>query len=319
MTDEETRDGEARYVFEDRVAPLRRELTVHAYRLLGNTADAEDAVQEALIAAWRGLHSLRDPASIRAWMYRITTNTALRIAERRGPALLSWDLESRRSPLGDIGQPVPGPWVTPLQDPDPSAAALRREHIELAWIAALQQLPALQRAVLVLKECLVYSAAEIADLLETTPAAVNSALQRARETLRRSDARATNVPSAEDRAAASAFAIAFTSGDVGAIRALLADDVRFTMPPLPAWFGGRADVSAFIAERVLAARWTVSDLGAVNGHPALLGYQQHEGVYRRAAVMVLHVEAGLVQWLATFIDAELVGSWRVPEEYLNDR
>lgn len=134
--------------FEELVAPLRRELLVHAYRLLGSTADAEDALQEAMIAGWRGVDALRDRSALRAWMYRVTTNAALRIAERRGPRVLSWERESARSPYGEVGEPALGPWVTPFQDPDPSAVVLRREHIELAWIAAIQRLPALQRAAL---------------------------------------------------------------------------------------------------------------------------------------------------------------------------
>ncbi|WP_435748263.1 RNA polymerase subunit sigma-70 [Microbacterium sp. PMB16] len=311
---EVVREDESEPSFEELVAPLRRELTVHAYRLLGSTTEAEDAVQEALIAAWRGLDGLRDRTALRAWLYRITTNAALRVAEKRGPRLLSWDAESARRPDGGIGEPLPGPWVAPFQDPDPVAAALRREHIELAWIAALQQLPALQRAAIVLKEALAYSAAEIAELLETTPPAVHSALQRARETLRRSDGQVTTAPTPDDRAAAAAFATAFTAGDVAAIRSLLADDVRFTMPPLPAWFDGRADVLAFLSDRVLATPWRVTDLGLVNGHPALLGYQQHDGSYRKGAVMVLHIEGGMVRWLATFIDPGLVDGWPVPDE-----
>lgn len=166
-----------------------------------------------------------------------------------------------------------------------------------------------------LKDALAYSSAEIAELLETSPAAVNSALQRARETLRRSDRHAEVTPTTEDRAAAAAFADAFTAGDIIAIRSLLADDVRFTMPPLPAWFDGKADVAAFLADRVLATPWTVTNLGQVNGHPALLGFQEHDGAYRRGAVMVLHIEAGRLRWLGTFVDPELVSTWRIPNEF----
>lgn len=157
MTDHAKRDPATTRAFEERVAPLRRELTVHAYRLLGSTADAEDALQEALLAAWRGLNGLRDQAAVRAWMYKITTHAALRIAERRGPSMLSQEAESSHSPYGDIGEPATGPWITPFQDPDPAAAALRREHIELAWIAAVQKLPALQRAAVVLEDAVAMS------------------------------------------------------------------------------------------------------------------------------------------------------------------
>lgn len=285
---------------------------VHAYRLLGDSAEAEDALQEALIAAWRGLGGLRDRTAIRAWLYRITTNCALRMAEQRGPRILSWEGESARSPHAEIGDPLPGPWVTPFQDPDPSAAALRRESIELAWIAALQRLPSLQRAVIVLKDALAYPTREISEILDTTPASVNSALQRARETLQRSGHTAPDQPTADDRETAAVFAKAFVAGDVETIRALLADDVRFTMPPLPAWFDGRNDVAAFLADRVFATAWTVTELGSVNGHPALLGHQKHDGRYRRGAIMVLHIEDTRLRWIATFIDPDLVADWQLP-------
>ncbi|MEX5720961.1 RNA polymerase subunit sigma-70 [Geodermatophilus maliterrae] len=234
----------------------RRELAAHCYRMLGSPQDAEDAVQEALLAAWRGLPGFEGRSSLRTWLYRVTTSVCLRQARRR-PRLLSPDAGPPRSDVADLGEPVPGPvWLEPLpgelvDDDEPATAYLRRESVELAYVAAHQHLPATQRAVLLLREVLGYSAAEAADLLDTTPASVNSALQRARagvdervppvsqqvELARLGD---TGTAALVDR-----FVAAWERADVPALVDLLTEDVRFTMPPLPAWFSGRDDVGRF--------------------------------------------------------------------------
>lgn len=313
------RTGDPR-AFERLIAPYRRELLVHAYRMTGSTADAEDVVQDALVAAWRGIDTLREPSALRAWLYRITTNAGIRLGEKRGPRMLSWDAHPAADPRADLVPAAGGPvWVEPLYDPDPEAHALRRESIELAWIAAMQRLPASQRASLILKDVLGYSSAEIAGMLDLSTASVNSLLQRARASLaegRRASASAGLDPA--ERELVERFVTSFTAGDVEDVVELLADSVRFTMPPLPAWFDGRDDVATFLRERVFATRWRVADVGMVNGHPAVVGEQRWEGGWRPGALMVLHVRDGAITWLATFVDPAVSTRW-IPDFLAADR
>jgi RNA polymerase sigma-70 factor (ECF subfamily) len=160
------REMEAAADFEGRVAPYRRELYAHCYRMLGSVQDAEDALQEALLAAWRGLPGFEGRSSLRAWLYRLTTNVCLRLIERRPPRLLSPDHGPPLTQTAELGEPVGGPvWLEPMvhdAGEDPAAAVARRETIELAYVAALQHLPGTQRAVLILREVLGFSAAETA-------------------------------------------------------------------------------------------------------------------------------------------------------------
>ncbi|GAA3942423.1 RNA polymerase subunit sigma-70 [Microbacterium soli] len=286
------------------VAPYRRELFLHAYRLTAGTADAEDAVQEGLLAAWRGYSRLRDQLALRAWLYRIVTNTALRLIERRGPRLLSWDHLAASDPASELAAPrEDARWVEPFRDiTSPEHAVERREHIELAWIAALQHLPATQRAVLILREVLEFSAAEVADILDTSSVSVNSALQRARKTLARRKPQAQQSKNPElDQAAVRAFVSAFTSGDVEGVIALLTEQAKFTMPPLPAWFEGRTDIATFLRGSVFATPWRVHKVDEVNGHPAVFGEQFWEGEWRPGALMILHLRDGQLEWLASFV------------------
>jgi RNA polymerase sigma-70 factor (ECF subfamily) len=302
----------------------RRELTAHCYRLLGSPQDAEDAVQEALLAAWRGLPGFEGRSSLRTWLYRVATSVCLRQARRR-PRLLSPDAGPPRTDVTDLGQPVPGPvWLEPLpgdladdlvDHADPASAYLRRESVELAFVAALQHLPATQRAVLLLREVLGYSAAETAALLETTPASVNSALQRARAAV------AERVPAHSQQAELSAlgetgrselvgrFVTAWERADVPALLDLLTEDVRFTMPPLPAWFSGRDDVGRFLTERVFATPWRLTP-APVNASVGLLCDQFADGAWQPGSVTVLGLRAGRVAWIAGFVDPALQDRFR---------
>jgi RNA polymerase sigma-70 factor (ECF subfamily) len=288
--------------------------------MLGSPQDAEDAVQEALLAAWRGLPGFEGRSSLRTWLYRVTTSVCLRQARRR-PRLLSPDAAPPRSDVDDLGEPVPGPvWLEPLpgeltDDGDPATASLRRESVELAFVAALQHLPATQRAVLLLREVLGYSAAETAALLESTPASVNSALQRARATV------AERVPARSQQAELAAsgdagrsalvarFVGAWERADVPALLELLTEDVRFTMPPLPAWFSGRDDVHRFLAERVFATPWRLTPV-PVNASVGLLCEQSVDGVWRPGSVTVLGLRDGRVAWIAGFVDPALQDRFR---------
>jgi RNA polymerase sigma-70 factor (TIGR02960 family) len=313
--------------FERLVGRYRGELYAHCYRMLGSLQDGEDAVQEALLAAWRGLPGFEGRSSLRTWLYRVATNVCLRLGSRRPRRLLSFDHGPARSSTNDLGEPVGGPvWLEPWPDevpaghePDPAAAYLRRESVELAFVAALQHLPATQRAVLILREVLGFSAAEVAGLLDTTPAAVNSALQRARATARqRMPARSQQAELAAldpggRRALVEAFVTAWERADVQALLDLLAEDARFTMPPLPAWFDGREDVGRFLAERVFATPWRLLPIAA-SGQLAFACYQADGSRFQLGAVNLLNLRDGRISWIAGFLDPQLLGRIRVPRE-----
>ena len=330
MLDEEAllsaaRGGDSR-AYDVIAGKYRRELAGYCYRFLGSPIDAEDAVQEALFAAWRGLPGFEGRSSLRSWLYRITTNVCLRLSTHRTGRLLSPDRCPPRRASDDVGEPVPGPvWLEPWPDdvpgdtPGPDALYLSRESVELAFVAALQHLPATQRAVLLLREVLQFSAAEVADLLDTTPASVNSALQRARDTVRnRVPHRSQQVElaalgEAETRRLVDAFVDAWQRADVDALVALLTEDVRFAMPPLPAWFDGRPAVLAFMRQRVLIAPWWLVRI-AVNQQLAFACYQQDNGTGVRplAAVNVLEVHAGRIHTMTGFLDPATHAALSVP-------
>src|SRR5687768_14370149 len=246
-----------RETFEDLVRPYRRELAAHCYRMLGSLQDAEDQVQETLLSAWRGIDGFEGRSSIRSWLYRIATNRCLDEIRRRPRHGLPPD---RGEPAADPAAPLPDPgelsWVEPspagMWEGTASAEAIYslRESVQLAFVVALQHLPATQRAALILCGVLGWSAAEVAELLDTTVPAINSALQRARARL---DARrrAEVEPAAAD-AIAARYIAAWEAGDLEALVALLHQDVTISMPPLPSWFRGRPSVSAFFRARFSA-------------------------------------------------------------------
>jgi RNA polymerase sigma-70 factor (TIGR02960 family) len=297
------------------VSRHRRELVAHCYRMLGSPQDAEDALQETLLAAWRGLPGFEGRSSLRTWLYRVATSVCLRQARRR-PRLLSPEAGPPRSDDADLGEPVPGPvWLEPLpgdlvDDEDPATAYVRRESVELAFVAALQHLPATQRAVLLLREVLGYSAAETGALLHTTPASVNSALQRARATVAErvprtgQQAELARLGEAGRASLVDRFVAAWERADVPALLDLLTEDVRFTMPPLPAWFAGRADVGRFLVERVFATPWRLTPV-PVNASIGLLCEQHADGRWRPGSVTVLGLHDGRVDWVAGFVDPAL--------------
>jgi RNA polymerase sigma-70 factor (TIGR02960 family) len=314
-------DGAA---FEQLVAGHRRGLHTHCYRMLGSLHDAEDAMQETLVAAWRGLAGLQRPEALRAWLYRIATNCCLRLASKRPRRVLSWDYGPSRQPDNDLGAPVTGgifldPWPDEVgtgSDPDmPESKYSRKESVELAYVAALQYLPPNQRAVLLLRDVLSFPAAEVAGMLDTSTASVNSALQRARQTVTE---RVPERSQFEERLAADqqpvvdAFVAAWERADVPALVELLAQDVRFTMPPLPAWFDGRADVARFLTEHVFATPWRLVPIGA-NGQPALACYRGVEGRFLLGAVNVLSFRAGRISWIASFLEPQMLTRFGLPD------
>jgi RNA polymerase sigma-70 factor (ECF subfamily) len=320
------------HAFETLVARHRSELTAHCYRMLGSLQDAEDAVQETLVAAWRGIAGFEQRSSLRAWLYRIATNCCLRLATRRPRRLLSPDRAGPRSPDGELGSPVLGPvWLEPYPDDveaehpeqrDPAAVYARREAVELAYVAALQHLPVNQRAVLILREVLAFSAAEVAEMLDTTTQSVNSALQRARHTVTdrvppRSQQRELSALGADgQRGLVDAFVTAWERADVETLVGLLTEDVRFTMPPLPAWFDGRTDVVGFLSGQVFAARWRLVPVKA-NGQPGFACYQWDGERFTLGAVNVLSLRDGRICWIAAFLDPEAYACFGLAPELLS--
>ena len=301
--------------FDELVAEHRSALFAHCYRMLGSPQDAEDALQEALLGAWKGYAGFEGRSSVRTWLYTIATNACLKHVKKR---VSSPDIGPAFTQVENLGQPdlerhFLEPWAS-----DPEATYLERESVELAFVAALQHLPATQRAVLILREVLQLSAAEVAELLDTTPASVNSALQRARATI---DTRVAG-PSQQSELATlgdegvrrlvEEFMQAWESADVGRIGAVLADDVRFTMPPLPAWFDGRELVLQFLSQRVFATPWRLHPV-TVNAQPGFACQQQFDGTWRPGSVTVLGLRDGLVSRISGFVDPEVV------KKFLPDR
>jgi RNA polymerase sigma-70 factor (TIGR02960 family) len=315
--------------FGELTRPYRRELQLHCYRMLGSLQDAEDAVQETLVSAWRGLDRFEERSSLRAWLYRIATNRCLNFlrdsARRPAPAALPFEPPAPTR-MGDVLwlEPYPDALLEELPDaaPGPDARYEAREAVGLAFITALQRLPERQRAVLVLRDSLGFSAAEVASILDSTEASVNSALQRARAAL---DARlpparerAPAPGSARERKLVSGFADAFENGDVERIVALLTDDAWVTMPPEPYEYQGPAKIAEFLYDAARAGR---RGRGArlvptrANGQPALAHYIREPGAptARAAGVFVLTLEGDRISVLARFGGAHLVRRFGLPD------
>jgi RNA polymerase sigma-70 factor (TIGR02960 family) len=299
----------SRVDFEALVSAHRRELYVHCYRMLGSVQDAEDAVQESLLAAWKGKDTFEGRSTPRAWLYRICTNVCLRMIERRPARMLSPSYGPPFDDPADLGSPVLEPvWIEPL--PDPAEAYERRETVTLAFVAALQRLPGTQRAVLLLRDVLRFSAAETASLLSTSTASVNSALQRARAAV--SDAPPDAAAAPAEPADVAAFVAAWEAADIPALLALLTADARFTMPPLPAWFDGREAVGRFLAGRLFAERWRLVPY-PVNGQTGFLCYMGPS--FGLGAINVLTVRDGLICEITGFLDPALHRFLGVPLEF----
>ena len=304
--------------FAARVEPHRPELRVHAYRMLGSFEDAEDAVQETFLRAWRRRDTFDGSSAFRAWLYRIATNVcldAIRRANRRPKA-------RTLSSLGEV------PWLQPFPDhlldevapreAEPDALAVRRETIELAYLAAIQLLPPRQRAVLILRDVLDFSAAETASQLDMSVAAVNSALQRARTTMRanrphgRSDAPPTE-PTTEELALLERFIDAHQRADASAAIAMLREDARVAMPPMPFWFDGRETiVQSLIAGLREHGDWRLVPLRA-NRQPAAASYLRPPGgvEFEAFKIDVLRIEGGKIAEITTF-DASLFSVFGLP-------
>jgi RNA polymerase sigma-70 factor (ECF subfamily) len=288
-------------------APYRRELLAHCYRMLGSAEDAEDAVQETYLRAWRAYERFDGRSSLRTWLYRIATNVCLTAAEQRGRRPLPSGLGGP-SPFGT--PLVEGPrWLGPLPD-DPAAVAAGRSGLRLALVAALQHLPGRQRAVLILRDVLGWPAAEVAELLDTSTVAVKSALQRARERLGALGLVEDEVPEPPPADLLDRYVAAFVSADIPALTALLRADATLEMPPHATWFAGRDDVLAFLSSRVFTEPLSAIPTTA-NGQPAMAAYIRG----RAHGIQVLDVRGGLVAGMVAFLDPGLFPLFGLPDSF----
>jgi RNA polymerase sigma-70 factor, ECF subfamily len=290
------------------VEPHRTELLAHCYRMLGSMHDAEDALQDALVRAWKGLQKFEGRSSLRSWLYRIATNSSLRLIERRPARVLPIDHGPPADPHDALGAPlVEATWIEPYPDEllddgglaSPEARYEQRESVELAFTAALQHLPPLQRAVLILTDVLGFAPGEVAETLDASPASIYSALQRARkateERLPDQSQQQTLRDLGDDaiRAAVDRFVTAWESGDVESLRAQLAEDAVLAMPPWPTWFRGRDHVADFLARGPLVPerRWRLLPTAA-NGQVALGAYRTEQpGPLTAEGIVVLTLAA----------------------------
>jgi RNA polymerase sigma-70 factor, ECF subfamily len=309
--------------YDERVEPYRGELRAHCYRMLGSAQDAEDALQEALLRAWRALPQFEGRSSLRTWLYTITTNVCLKAIERRPKLVLPIDYGPPADPHSDPGGPLTeSVWLDPYPDAElalddalagPDARYEQRESVELAFVAALQHLPARQRAALILRDVLGFSAREAAAVLEVTPPAIDSALQRAHRTVderlpeRSQQATLRELGDERLRTLVEGFVAAWERNDVDAVVAMLAEDVALTMPPRPIWFRGREAVAAFLRGYPLSARIeTRIRRTRANGQPALAHYTREagRGPYVFHALDVLTLRGAEIIEITAFLTTE---------------
>ena len=307
---------------------FRGELLAHCYRMLGSADEAEDLVQETYLRAWRSFGGFEGRSSMRTWLYRIATNACLTAIERRGRRPLPSGLGGPAAdPAAPLAAAAEVPWLQPLPDAllaaehdDPAAMAASRAGIRLALVAALQYLSARQRAVLILRDVLEWPAAQVADLLGTTSTAVNSMLRRARSQLARAlpaEDEMAEPAEPDRRALLERFAVAFENADAGALAQLLREDATLEMPPMPAWFAGRAAVTRFFEAQVLAAPGLFRMVPTTaNGQPAFAAYRRgRDGAYEAHALQVLTVTAAGVARLVIFLDPSLFRAFGLPPHY----
>jgi RNA polymerase sigma-70 factor, ECF subfamily len=295
----------------------RRELTGFCYRMLGSAFDAEDAVQETFVRAWRSFDRFEGRSSLRSWLYRIATNVSLDMLNGRERRARPMDLGPAREPVADNLNALPEvTWIEPIPDGrvvpdgDPAEVAIAHDTIRLAFVAALQHLPPRQRAVLILCEVLRWQAAEVAELLETSVASVNSALQRARATLQATDL-TTEAPLSVDAVDAELlerYVEAFERYDIDALTALIHEDATQSMPPYDLWLSGRDDIFRWwFGPGIGCAGSRVIPTVAANGAPAFGQYKPAEGGgYEPWALQVIELRRGRIGELTFFLDTERV-------------
>ncbi len=310
---------DARALFERDLETIRVELRAYCYRMLGSAFDAEDAVQESLVRAWRHIDRFEGRASLRSWLYRIATNVCLDAIAGRQRRALPADFNAPGRPNDPLGgalaahewvEPIAERWVVPAGG-DPAERVVVRDSVRLAFVAALQVLPARQRAALILRDVLAWRPHEIAELLGTTVVSVNSSLQRARQTLAAMDAGHQSVSEPGGEASErllQRYVHAFEHYDVESLVALLHEDATWMMPPFSLWFRGAADIGAWLAAKPAgcrAIRLVPLDLNGSAGF-ALYRPSAAGDYYEAFGVQVLDVRDGAITAVDTFIDSRLV-------------
>jgi RNA polymerase sigma-70 factor, ECF subfamily len=317
--------------FERMLAPYRGELQAHAYRMLGSLHDAEDAMQETMLRAWRGIGRFEGRSSLRSWLYTIATNACLRLIERRPKRVLPIDLGPPADPHGELNKPlIESVWIEPFPDErlgsdeteaSPAARYEQRESVELAFTTALQRLPGLQRAALIMTDVLGFSPAEVAEALDATPASIYSALQRARKATdeqlpnETQQKRLDEIGEDRVREIIDRFVDAWEAADVERIRALLTDDCVLAMPPWSEWFSGREAIVEFLPRGPMrpGRRWRLIPTQA-NGQPAFGAYwTDDEGALRAEGIVVLDLDKhGDVSQITSFRSPELFSDFGLP-------
>jgi RNA polymerase sigma-70 factor, ECF subfamily len=300
------------------VESYRNELHAHCYRMLGSIHDADDALQDTLLRAWRGLAGFEGRSSLRSWLYRIATNVCLDLISRRPKRMLPLDRGPAARRGDDLADPVTeSVWIEPyadeqfgIEDTDaaPETRYERRESVELAFIVALQHLPATQRAALILRDVLGFSGREAAEILETTVPSVNGALRRARKAVEErlpdqtQQATLRHLGDERVRTLVERYIDAWERGDVDAILAMLADDATFTMPPLPTWYRGRDAIASFLDRYALQDRWRLLPTSA-NGQLAFGCYalDPERGTYNALSLDVLTLAGARASEVTSFV------------------
>jgi RNA polymerase sigma-70 factor (ECF subfamily) len=311
--------GSATLAVEEQLEQYRAELTGYSYRMLGSAFEAEDAVQETLLRAWRGFDRFEGRAALRSWLYRIATNVCLDMLEGRKRRARPMDLGPAREPeAANLNMLPEVTWIEPMPDSrvvpegDPADVVATRETIRLAFVAALQHLPPKQRAVLILCEVLRWRASEVAELLDTSVASVSSALQRARATLEASNVTAATTAPSVDEADAELLARyveAFERYDMDALTALIREDATQSMPPYDLWLSGRDDILAWWVGPGAGCRGSrVIPVMAANGAPAFGQYKPSETGegYEPWALQVLEISDGRIVEFTFFLDTKTV-------------
>ena len=295
-----------------RLEQHRVELTAYAYRMLGSAFEAEDAVQETFLRAWKSFEGFEGRSALRSWLYRIATNVCLDMLSGSQRRARPMDLAPARSAETPLPEPLPeNVWVLPVPDDrvlpsggDPAEYAVERESIRLAFVAALQHLPPKQRAVLILREVLRWRAEEVAELLDTTVASVNSALQRARSTLAAGDVAGRARPmDDEQRALLARYVDAFERYDMDSLTSLLHEDASWNMPPYELWLRGHRDIRAWCLGTGIGCHGSRLVPTTANGSPAFGQYRPSDpGGYEAWSLHVLEISDGLITGVTFFLD-----------------
>ena len=302
----------------------RTELTGYCYRMLGSAFEAEDAVQETLVRAWRGSSRFEGRSSLRSWLYRIATNVSIDMLNGRKRRALPMDMGPASAPVADsIGAPAEGSWVDPMPDRrvipaggDPADVAVARESVRLAFVAALQHLPARQRAVLILREVLRWEASEVAELLDTSVPAVNSALQRARATMaaRDLDDDPSDPVGEAEQILLDRYVDAFQRYDIASLVSLLHEDATQSMPPYPMWLRGRDDIGRWLSGPGSGCEGSVLIPVRVNGRAGFAQYRASPRGHSPFSLQVIDIADGRISRFTHYVDPRLFALFGLPDE-----